>query len=146
MSEKLTLHDAIRYNSIQNLQHELDQKADSDEARRLAGELEAILSKARGPKTRQQALELALQAVRQSGEANRRLAVLTRRAAKSGSMPIEVFEPTPGEMQPVQPGPLLVCPVPDCTYQQYLLAKGEVYTCPVHGLELRQKSRRSRRK
>jgi hypothetical protein len=145
MAKKDSLEQAVYFNTLQNLTQELLQRSDDPQIQRLAEELQATLKKARGPITRETAVTEAVAAVRQVRPAQRRLQESLKVYQEKG-LYRAAYQKPPGKPQVKRPGPLLVCPVTSCYYQQFFMEKGERYICPEHDLELIPKPKRIRRR
>ncbi|GEM_PF-2656837 len=140
MPENLTIQEALDFNALQDLRLELRDLLPKAEADALAAVLNAKFSAAETPAKMRAAIHLSFNAVQPHEVARLRL---THILAESKTAPestrswseengADGYQPTPGGVQPVEPGPLLVCPVQGCQYQQYQLAKGEGYICKTH--------------
>ena len=143
MAKKDSLDQAVVFNTLQNLTQELLQQSEDPEIQRLANELQATLQKARGPITRQTAVSKAVAAVRKVQPAQRLLQESLRVYQDKG-LYRAAYQNPPGKPQVKRPGPLMICPVADCHYQQFFMEKGEQYVCPEHGFDLIQKPKRTR--
>ena len=144
MAKKDTLEQAVIFNTLQDLTQELLQQADDPQIRDLAEELQATLQKARGPITRQTAVTKAVQAVKEVKPAQQRLQESLKVYQEKG-LYHAAYQTPPGKPQVKRPGPLLICPVSGCHYQQFFMEKGERYNCPEHNQNLIPKPKRIRK-
>ena len=143
MTKKDSLEQAVIFNTLQDLTQELLQQANDPEIRKLALELQATLQKGRGPLTRQAAVSQAVEAVREVEPAHQRLQQSLKVYQDKGLYPA-AYQTPPGKPQIKRPGPLLICPVEGCHYQQFFMEKGEQYICPEHNRKLITKPKRKR--
>ena len=145
MAKKDTLDQAVVFNTLQNLTQELLQQSDDPKIKELAEELQATLQKARGPITRQTAVGQAIAAVQEVRPAQQRLQESLKVYQEKG-LYRAAYQGPPGKPLIKRPGPLLICPVSGCHYQQFFMEKGERYNCPEHELELIPKPKRTRKR
>lgn len=142
----MTTHDdfdqALYYNTLQVLAHNLARSADP-ELQHLGSELQAILHKGRGPLTRQRAVTQAIAALQPVEPARQQLQAALQDSRESYRLRA-AYQPAPGKPGRIKPGPLLICPVEGCHYEQFFMQKGEDYRCPAHGVELKPKPKRGR--
>ena len=144
MAKKDTLEQAVIFNTLQDLTQELFQQTDDDEIHRLAEELQATLLKGRGPITRETAVSKAVKAVQEVEPAHQRLQESLKVYQEKGFYRAS-YQTPPGKPQIKRPGPLLICPVQGCHYQQFFMEKGERYVCPEHDRDLIPKPKRKRK-
>lgn len=145
MAKKETIQQALYYNTIQDLAQELIQQSGDPEIQQLSESLLTILQKARGPVTRQRAVSEAIESISSVQSADR-LFRSTLDQNRAAIRETTSYQPLPGKQQVIRPGPLMVCPVEGCPYEQFLMQKGEETTCPTHHLALvpRPKPRRGK--
>lgn len=146
MGKTDTIKQAIYYNTIQDLTQELLQQQDDPEIRLLSESLLIILKKARGPITRERAVTEAISSISGVQSASQQFRT-TLSEVQERSQVKGMYQPVPGKPQPIRPGPLKICPVADCHYEQFLMQKGEEALCPTHHRELVLKpTRRQKRR
>jgi len=124
-------------NVIRDLQIELKSALDPEEARRLNASLSQLLSRAKEPENREQAIRKAIARIDEypimREQFSEKLDKSTRWYEKPASGDIASIA---GDLFDIDPGQLMVCPVDPNHYQHYRRNARQKLKCPHHLIKL----------
>jgi len=124
-------------NAIRALQVEIKTTLDPEEARRLNASLSQLLSRAKEPENREQAIRKAVARIDEypimREQFSEKLDKTTRWYEKPASGDIASIA---GDLFDIDPGQLMVCPVDPNHYQHYRRNARQKLKCPHHQIKL----------